>query len=280
MAFRSNSPISLVFPPFRGVTRRIILMALSVYLGMAVLGLFSKELQGTLVTQLILRPDKALHPLIWEMVTYPFLGSGLLSVAFAMLSLWFFGSALEDERGSLWMTEYFLAATIGGGVIASLLSMAAEGRIPGLGTGTAAAGLWPAVLAVLVAFGRFHADEQVQFNFFFTLKAKYLAAIYVLFYVGLALVGGDRFGALVALANALAGYVFLRVAPRRGFRVGVSQRWYAMRNAYIRWKRRRAAKKFKVYMRKQGADVSLDDEGRYVDPNGKPRDPNDRRWMN
>jgi hypothetical protein len=33
-------------------------------------------------------------------------------------------------------------------------------------------------------------------------------------------------------------------------------------------------------MRKQGKDVSLDSDGRYIDPNGNPRDPNDRNWMN
>jgi membrane associated rhomboid family serine protease len=284
MAFRSNSPISLVFPPFRGVTRRIILIALCAYLGLAAIGLFSPDLEGVLRGPLVLS-GKALHPLIWQFVTYPFVGEGLLSVAFAMLSIWFFGSALEDERGSLWMTEYFLTATIGGGVVASLLSRAAEGHIPGLGMGFATAGLWPAVLAVLVAYARFHAEDQINFSFLFTIKAKYIAAIYVLFYLALALIGGDRFGALVALCNALAGYGFLRLAPRRGFRVGVSERWFALRNSYYRAKRRRAAKKFTVYMRKQGKDVSLDEDGRYVDPEGKPRDPNghdpnDKRWMN
>jgi membrane associated rhomboid family serine protease len=279
MAFRSNGPISMVFPPFRGVTRRIILITLCAYLGLAALGLFSQELEGTLHGLLMLS-DKALHPLIWELVTYSFVGQGLISVAFALLSFWFFGSALEDERGSRWMTEYFLVATIGGAVVASLLSMAADGHIPGLGTGSSAAGLWPAVLAVLVAYARFHAEDQIQFNFLFTIKAKYIAAIYLLFYLGSALIGGDRFGALTALCNALVGYGFLRLAPRRGLRVGVSERWFALRNSYYRSKRRRAAKKFTVYMRKQGKDVSLDEDGRYVDPEGKPRDPHDRRWMN
>ena len=280
MAFRSNGPISLVFPPFRGVTRRIILIALGVYLGMAVLALFSQELKSTLTVLLVLRPDKALHPLIWELVTYPFVGGNLLSVAFSLLSLWFFGSTLEDERGPLWLTEYFVTATIGGAVIASFLSILADGRGLGLGTGTATGGLWPAVLAILVAYAHFHAEDMVNFNFFFTIKAKYLAAIYVLFYLGMALVSGDRFGALVALCNALAGYVFLRLAPKYGFRVGVSERWYALRNLYYRSKRKRAAKKFKVYMRKHGEDVRVDENGHYVDPDGKPRDPNDKRWMN
>ncbi len=269
-----------MLPPFRGVTRRIILIALLTYFGTAAIGLYSAGLEGTLVVQFVLRPDQALRKLFWELVTYPFFGEGLLSVAFALLSFWFFGAALEDERGAHWLTEYFLVSTIGGAVVASAVSMALQGRVPGMGTGTAAEGLWPFVLAVLVGYAYFHAEEQLNFNFIFKIKAKYIAAIYVLFYVGMALVGGDRFGALVALCNAGMGYLFLRLAPRKGLRVGMSERWFKMRNEYYRAKRRRAAKKFTVYMRKQGKEVSLDSEGRYVDPDGKPRDPNDRNWMN
>lgn len=279
MPFRSNNPVSLVFPPFRGVTRRLIVIALLAYFGTAAIGLYSPDLAGTLVVQFVLRPDQALRRLVWELVTYPFFGAGLLSVAFALLSLWFFSSALEEERGSRWLTEYFLVATIGGSVAASALSMAVGGRVPGLGTGHATAGMWPFVLAVLVAYAHFHAEEQLNFNFIFRIKAKYLASIYVLFYLGMALVEGDRFGALVALCNALLGYVFLRLAPRRGLRAGMAEQWFKVRNAYYRSKRRRAAKKFTVYMRKQGKEVSLDSDGRYVDPDGRPRDPNDRNWM-
>jgi membrane associated rhomboid family serine protease len=280
MAFRSNGPISLVFPPFRGVTRRIILIALCTYLGLALIRLFTPLFENTIFSLLVLRPDQTLHFQIWQLVTYPFVGEGLLSVAFALLSIWFFGSALEDERGPRWMSEYFLAATVGGGLVASILCMAAAGHIERLGAEIWTVGLWPFVLAVMVAYGRVHAEDPVQFNFLFTIKAKYLATIYVLFYVGLALVGGDRLGALTALCNAGVGYGFLLLAPRRGFRMGVSERWFALRNSYYRAKRRRAAKKFTVYMRKQGKDVPIDEEGRYVDPEGKLRDPDDKRWMN
>ncbi len=280
MAFKSNNPISLVFPPFRGVTRRIILIALCGFLGLALIRLFTPLFENTLFSLFVLRSDQAIHLQIWQLVTYPFVGQGIFSVAFALLTVWFFGSALEDERGSRWMGEYFLAATAGGGLIASVLSLVAGEVIPGLGASIWTVGMWPFVLAVMVAYGVLHAEEQVQFNFLFSLKAKYLAAIYVLFYLALALVGGDRFGALTALCNAGVGYGYLKLAPRRGFRVGLSERWFALRNSYYRAKRRRAAKKFTVYMRKQGKDVSLDEEGRYVDPDGKPRDPNDKRWMN
>jgi membrane associated rhomboid family serine protease len=282
MAFRSNGPITLSLPPFRGVTRRIILIALVGFAAETVFGMLSFSTTAFLTNLLLLHPDQAVHKQIWQFVTYPFLGMNLLSLLFALLSVWFFGATLEDERGPRWFAEFFLSVTIVGGLIATLLAYASAAHIPGLNPEDQirAAGLWPFSLALLVAFGQLHAEEVIRFNFVFKLKAKYLAALYVAFYLVLTVFSGDRFGALVALTNALAGYCFVRFVPRRGVRAGLSERWFGLRNAWYRAKRRRAAKKFTVYMRKQGKDVSLDSDGRYIDPNGKPRDPNDRNWMN
>jgi membrane associated rhomboid family serine protease len=282
MAFRSNSPITLSLPPFRGVTRRIILTALIGFIAETVFAMLSFSTTAFLVNLLLLHPDQAVHKQIWQFVTYPFLGMPFLSLLFALLSVWFFGATLEDERGARWFAEFFLAVTIGGGLLATLLAYASAGHVPGLNPDDQirAAGLWPFSLALLVAFGQLHAEEVIRFNFIFKLKAKYLAALYVAFYLVLTVFSGDRFAALVALTNALAGYCFVRFVPRRGVRAGLSERWFGLRNAWYRAKRRRAAKKFTVYMRKQGKDVSLDSDGRYIDPNGKPRDPNDRNWMN
>jgi membrane associated rhomboid family serine protease len=280
MAFRSNGPITLAFPPFRWVTRRIILVALVSYLGLAVLRFVLPGLVETLVNLTVLVPDLAVEREIWRFLTYPFLGLGLLSVAFALLSIWFFASSLEEERGSRWLSDYFFATTIGGGVLASLIFIVLGGRGGWLPYGSFAAGMWPFVLSTVVAFAYFQPEAPVRFNFIFELKAKYLAVIYVLLYVAFSVSGGDRFGALVALMNAGCGYAFLRLAPRRGLRAGLSEWWFGLRNDYQRSKRRRAAKKFAVYMRKQGKDVSLTEDGKYIDPDGKPRDLNDRNWMN
>jgi membrane associated rhomboid family serine protease len=279
MAFRSNGPVMLALPPFRGVTRRIILTALIAYFGLAVIGLLSAEMSIRLHNLAGLIPDIALHGAVWMFLSYPFVTDGLLNLLFALLSVWFFASSLEDERGGRWLMEYFLLTTIGGGLLASLLAMAlgpANRWIPYAQT----MGLWPFVMAAVVAFAYSHPEQEVRFQFILTLKAKYLAAIYVLFYLAISLTGGDRFGSAVTLLAALCGYVFLRFAPRRGVRMAVSEWWFGLRNAYYRQKRRRAAKKFTVYMRKQGKDVSLDKDGRYIDPNGTPRDLNDKNWMN
>jgi hypothetical protein len=87
----------------------------------------------------------------------------------------------------------------------------------------------------------------------------------------------SRVYALSQLGGALAGFIYIKSAPRRGFAFATSERYFGLRNGYYRWKRKRAAKKFEVYMREQNRDVHFDKEGRYT---GSEKDPNDRRWMN
>jgi membrane associated rhomboid family serine protease len=280
MAFRSNGPVVLALPPFRGVTRRIILTAIAMYLLLVLLGAFVPDMMGVIAGIFTLVPNNALPRELWQFVTYPFVGFGLLSVAFALLSVWYFGSSLEEERGSLWLTEFFLVTTAGGGIVASVLARMLDGRLLGIDPATACVGMWPFSVALLIAFATFHPNESVTFNFILRLKAKYLAALYLVISVAMSVHAAARFDAFTTVWVAVMAYVYARFAPRRGLRTGFSEWWFGLRNAYYRSQRRRAAKKFTVYMRKQGKEVSLDDEGRYIDPNGKPRDLNDRNWMN
>ena len=267
-----------MLPPFRGVTRQLILAVVAVYFLLLVTELFSRDLALTLSTLALLQPIAA-YKLIWQLVTYPFVNSGLFTVLFAALSVWFFGSTLEDELGGRWLTEFFLAATIGGGLIASILSFFTR-AVPGLSPYEVGGGLWPFSIALLVGFAALHPEQQLNFNFILHLKAKYLAILYVLIYLAIALSAHARFDALLVLANTLAGWVFVRYAPRRGVRLAANEGLYGLRNAWVRARRRRAAKKFSVYMQKQGREVHFDASGRYIDPENEKRDPQDRKWMN
>ena len=283
MAFRSNGPITLALPAFRGVTRQIILAVVIVFFARIVISLISPGTGALLSDLLILHSEEALRRMPWQLFTYAFLSSGLIGTLFALLSVWFFGSALEDERGSRWLVEYLLVATVGGALLACVLSWLLGARIPGLSGDQRAATLWPAVLALLLAYAHFHADQQLNFNFVLRIRAKYLAAIYVLFYLALALIGGDRFGALLALTNGVAGFCFLRFAPYAGLRNTLSEQWAGARASMLRSKRRRAAKKFAVYMREQGRDVNIDSDGKYVAPEdraGKGKGSDGSRWKN
>jgi len=268
MAFQSNGPVMLALPPFRGFTRRIILIAGCWFLAVWVLGWISPSAVMYAMGHVMLNPWSLAHGMVWELVTYPFVDIGLLSVLFALLTIWFFGSQLEDAMGSRWLAEYFFTITVGGGLAAALLSFALGHRIPGLETDIAyTAGMWPASLAILVAFAHFNPDAPIRLYFVLQLKARHLAMLYVGGYVVmLALWSGYRFIAVVALANALCGWMFLKWVPRRGLRYAASEKWFGMRNEFYRAKRKKAAKEFEVYMRKQGKDVRVDDD--------------EKKWMN
>ena len=60
----------------------------------------------------------------------------------------------------------------------------------------------------------------------------------------------------------------LSFCPSVGLAYGASERYFGVRNSYYRWKRRRAARKFEVYMRKHNRTVSgtFDEHGNYIPP--------------
>ena len=280
MAFQSNGPVMVALPPFKGVIRRILLAAVVMFFVLLVAGLVSREMQATVEGILSLIPETALHRLFWQLVTYPFISSGIFGFLFAALSVWFFGSTLEEERGSRWMGEFFFACTLGGGLLASIFTFTAGRYIPGLGPINQAFGLWPFSLALLLVFARLHPDQELNFNFILRVKAKYIAMLYLLIYLAVMLSAHQRFDALVVITNALCGWLYLQFAPRRGLGFATAEGFFGLRNAWYRAKRRRAAKKFTVYMQKQGRDVRFDESGRYLDPEAERRNPNDRKWMN
>ena len=202
----ANSPTTLALPPFRGAVRRLLLIALGSFFVLLVVS--SSPLYPTLMGWLALWPEAVLrHP--WQVLTYPFTDTSLLSALLAMLSIWFFGSTLEGELGAQWFWEYFLVTCAGGGAMAAALALL---HVFGMGSGQFVSGLWPFVLALVFAFARFHPETPVRFNFILELKAKYLAAIYLLLYLALALRGGDRLGATTAVCAALRG---LNISPPR-----------------------------------------------------------------
>ena len=143
-------------------------------------------------------------------------------------------------------------------------------------TSSADAALFGLLAAFAVLFGDL---EMYMFPLPVAIKAKYLVIVYMLIEVALLLSGGPPLAYFVILSGALIGFFFARRAPRRGMSTAFSEGLFSLRNNYYRWKRRRVARKFEVYMRKQNRDVRFDSEGRYIDPDEK-RDPNDRKWMN
>jgi hypothetical protein len=87
------------------------------------------------------------------------------------------------------------------------------------------------------------------------------------------------------LGGLFFGWLYVRRGPKPAMvNVGLAERYYGMKNSYYRWRRRRAAKKFEVYMRKHDRpDVHFDEHGNYIPPEddqGKGNGGGKSGWVN
>lgn len=270
----------LGFFEFSGFTRQLILWNLGAFFALLLLGVASGSAANALVSWTALFPPAVLHGCIWQLVTYSFVHLRIINTAFELLSMWFLCGFLEGEHGPRWLAEIYFFSVVGAGLAALALFLP---HMHGSYTLTAPVnvvpltGSWGGLFGLLIAIGVLHGNEQfMMFPLPMMIRAKYLAAVYLLIVLAM-LFSSEKAVAFSQLGGALFGYLFVKFAPRRGLATASSERYFGFRNRYYRWKRRRAARKFEVYMRKQNREVSFDKEGRYIDPD---KDPKDRRWMN
>ena len=235
----------LGFPSFRGLTRRLILINLAAFFLMLIFGAVDRLLAAQAAGILALDPALVLHRgWIWQLGTYWIIHFGILKTAFELLSLWFLGSFLEDAHGARWMGELFFVSVLGAGLATLALYLALPQSSGSL------YGIWGGIFGLMIAFGVLYADmEFMMFPLPISIKAKYLVAVYMLIALAM-LFSAEKVFAFSQLGGALFGYLYIKFSPRRGFAFAGSESVYGLRNRYYRWKRRRAAKKFEVYMRK------------------------------
>src|ERR1700678_2628501 len=110
---------ALSFPSFSGVTRQLVLANVAVFFLLLILEFEAPRIALVLGSLFSLTPGLLLHGLVWQLVTYSFLNSGVLHVAFNMLTLWFIGSYLETAKGSRWLLEIYFLCAIGGALAGS-----------------------------------------------------------------------------------------------------------------------------------------------------------------
>jgi membrane associated rhomboid family serine protease len=267
----------LAFPDFRGATRRLILINLACYFALLLAGLAFSAATAQVAGSLTFDPGAFLHGSLWQPFTYSFVHPGLLGTLLELLSLWFLAGFLEGFHKSNWVTSLYAVSVLGTAVAALALYVIAGTLAPSLlGNPSPLYGCFGGIFGLLVAIGVLYGDVQFLLFFLVGIKARYLVAVYALVTIAM-LFGQQKMYAFAQLGGALASLLYLRLAPRRGVSFAFSEKWYALRNRYYRWKRRRAARKFEVYMRSQGRTIRLDGYGRPIDK--APDDPDDKkRW--
>jgi membrane associated rhomboid family serine protease len=272
--------ISFSFPPFAGWVKRIILACTGIYLVQAVMKIFVPDVVRVAWEWLGLIPVSVMHGAVWQLVTYSFLHASFGHVFFNMLTLWFIGAYLEGDWGPRRFIECYTFCVVG----AALVTVAiAYTHFLGADPARVTVGASGGIFGLLMAFGILYADQEMfLFPLPFRIKAKYLVGIWVV--VAIVAVFEPSQGGVAVFAHLgglLFGFLFVKFLPSRGLTYAASERYFSVRNSYYRWKRRRAARKFEVYMKDHDRKVTFDEHGNYIPPDDdKPNGGSKSGWVN
>ncbi len=262
MLTRGN--ISMGFPPFPRVVKTLVILNAGIFLLTLLLAASIPTAGRWLLTYLGLVPVMVAEGYVWQVVTYAFLHGGILHIGFNMLALWMFGSTLEMDWGRRRFLELYFFAAVGAALVT--IGIAFSGAL-GLAPDTPTIGASGAIYGLLIAFGMGYGDRELMlFPIPIVIKAKYFVAVWIFLAIALALQGSS--GSVAHLGGVFFGYLYVKLLLRRR----ISARGpggFSLRDWYYRWKRRRAAKQFEVYMREHGG-------GTYVDPLAEDHDPRDK----
>jgi membrane associated rhomboid family serine protease len=273
---------TLSFPPFTNIVKWLVAINLAVYLlllVMAAAGL--RQLAGEIQALLWLMPAQVVRGYVWQLVTYAFVHAGFLHFFFNMLALWMFGSQMEQTWGARRFLKLYAWGVFGAAALSVALSYTgALGMTPITPTVGASGGVY----AVLIAFGMTFPESEIMMIFPpVSIKAKYFVWLLIVITLISSLAGGGAVAYMAHMGGLITGFLYVkslqrgrRAAAGRYVGRGLSDRaWMApppekpgfiarFRDAYYRWKRRRAAKKFEVYMAKHDRRVFFDEHGNYI----------------
>jgi membrane associated rhomboid family serine protease len=256
-------------PPFRGALRDVVIVSTAIYIALVLLRAFQPDLSAKVYALGILTPEAVRHGWIWQFPTYGFMELDPKSFLFTMLSIYFIGSAVQERIGARAFLELYFGSLIVSGLLGfgfSFTGVLAQG--PAYGAGAAAN-------AVLMVFYLLNRDAPIMLLFIpIPIPVKYIviftAAVegaYFLIYHFILLF-------MVLLLGLVSGYLWYRFAWRRATVFGMlGTRIDDIRNSYHRWKRRRAGRKFQVYMKKHNQDPKdyFDEYGNFRPPDDKPK---------
>jgi len=248
------------FPPFRGAVRQIILASGVIYVVTLLLWATNDVLANRLLHTGALDPGGILHGELWRFLTYAFVYRDPINFVLSMLGIYFLGWAVEERIGTSRFYALFFGTTIIAGVAGFLLSL--SGIALGEATGCGAA-----VNAILMVFYLFNRNAPIML---FPLPMQFPIKWIVIATAGIQtaylLLSHFALFYFVLLLGMGAGYIWYSLFLTRKPSTGLSERFFGFRNSYYRWKRRRAARKFEVYMRGHNRTVSFDEHGNYIPP--------------
>jgi membrane associated rhomboid family serine protease len=258
-----NVSFEMGLPPFRGAVRQIILASIAIYVVILLLLAFASAVGQTVLVLGMLDPARVREGWLWQFVTYAFMYVDPLNFVMSLGGIYFLGYAVEERIGYSRFYGLFFGSLVLSGIAGFALSFThVIAQDQAFGSGAAAN-------AVLMVFYLYNREAPIMlFPIPIQIPVKWIvigvAAIetaylllnhFALFYCVLLLGFGAGYLWYVALLNRRASLSF-----------GFAEKFYGIRNSYYRWKRRRAARKFEVYMKQHDRQVHFDEHGNYIPP--------------
>jgi membrane associated rhomboid family serine protease len=272
-----NVSFDMGLPPFRGAVRQIILASIAIYIVILLLMSFAPAIGTALLTIGALDPEHIRHGWVWQFVTYAFMYVDPLDFALSLVGIYFLGTAVEQRIGHSRFYSLFFTSIILSGVAGYVLSFShviAQGKAFGSGA---------AANAILMVFYLFNRNAPIMlFPIPIQIPAKWIVIGTAIIETAYLLLYHFHIFYCILLLGLGAGYIWYSAFFRRQFSLGISERFYGIRNSYYRWKRRRAARKFEVYMRQHNRTVTFDEHGNYVPPDEKNKENGGSKsgWVN
>lgn len=265
-------------PRFKGAVRTIVIVSVCVWIMVILNWAFYRPLADLILGFASLSPAAVRHDwALWQFLTYGFIHFSPGHIFATMLGIYFIGSSVEERVGKRAFWELYLTSLIGAGLLGFLLSFTRYvGQGSTLGAGAAAN-------AVMMVFYLFYRGAAIYlFPFPFQVPVKWVLIIFAAIEGAYWILTDYSLFYTVSLLGLGTGYLWYRFIWRRASMSAiVENQVLSIRNSYYRWKRRRAARKFQVYMRKHQHDPKqyFDEYGNFRPPDDK--DKKDRGgWVN
>src|SRR3954454_6403010 len=195
-----------------------------------------RAVQGHLLTLFALTPELTIRNfMVWQLFTYLFLHGGTWHLIFNMLTLWMFGSPLEQDWGTRRFLKYYFICGVGAGLFDLALNIL-------LGNwNNTTIGASGAIYGLLVAFGVCYPEQTVLMSFLFPIKAKYMVMIYAGVELLMSMGINTGISNIAHLGGMVVGFVYLK-SRLPHLRIPT----YDWQGSYRQWKLKRAKKKFQV----------------------------------
>lgn len=266
-AMARNTSFEMGLPPFRGAVRQIILGSTAIYVVILLLVAFAAPIGQRVLALGILAPERIHEGWLWQFVTYAFMYTDPMDFVLSLVGVYFLGSAVEERLGRSRFYVLFFGSIVLSAVAGFALSLThviAQG--PAFGSGAAAN-------AILMIFFLMNRGAPIMlFPIPLQIPVKWIVLGIAAVETAYLLLSHFALFYCVILLGLGAGYMWHRIFLSGRMSLDVAERFYGMRNSYYRWKRRRAAKKFEVYMQKtENRQVHFDQHGNYIPPEDEPK---------